>query len=36
MVEKEEKNLVIFLHRIKDLGDQKEKRRNKKIERDLR
>ena len=25
MVEEEEKNLVIFLHRIKDLGDQKEK-----------
>ena len=25
MVEKEEKNLVIFLHRNKDLGDQKEK-----------
>ena len=24
MVEEEEKNLVIFLHRIKDLGDQKE------------
>ena len=35
MVEEEEKNLVIFLHRIKDLGDQKEKeeerRRLKKI-----
>ena len=25
MVEEEEKNLVIFLHMIKDLGDQKEK-----------
>ena len=25
MVEEEEKNWVIFLHRIKDLGDQKEK-----------
>ena len=25
MVEEEEKNLVIFLHRIKDLGDQKDK-----------
>ena len=25
MVEEEEYNLVIFLHRIKDLGDQKEK-----------
>ena len=37
MVEEEEKNLVIFLHRINDLGYQKEKkRRKKKIERDLR
>ena len=25
MVEEEGKNLVIFIHRIKDLGDQKEK-----------
>ena len=25
MVEEEENNLMIFLHRIKDLGDQKEK-----------
>ena len=25
MVEEEERNLVIFFHRIKDLGDQKEK-----------
>ena len=25
MVEEEEKNLVIFFYRIKDLGDQKEK-----------
>ena len=36
MVEEEEKNLVIFLHRIKDLGDKKEKEKEKKIERDLR
>ena len=25
MVEEEEKNLVIFLYRIKDLGDKKDK-----------
>ena len=25
MVEEEEENFVIFLHMIKDLGDQKEK-----------
>ena len=36
MVEEDEKNLVIFLDRIKDLGGQKERRRKKKIERDLR
>ena len=29
MVEEEEKNLVIFLHRIKDLGGQKEKEEEK-------
>ena len=27
MVKEEEKNLVIFLHRIKDLGDQKKKKK---------
>ena len=31
MVEKEEKNLVIFLHRIKDLGDQKEKEERRRL-----
>ena len=25
MIEEEKRNLVIFLHRIKDLGDQKDK-----------
>ena len=30
MVEDEERNLVIFLHRIKNLGDQKEKEKERK------
>ena len=31
MIEEEEKNLVIFFHRIKNLGDQKERKRLKEI-----
>ena len=30
MVDKEERNLVIFLHKIKDLGDQKDKEEERK------
>ena len=30
MVEEEEKNFVIFLYGIKDLGDQKEKEKERK------
>ena len=35
MVEEEEKNLVIFLHRIKDLGDQKEKEEERRRLKDI-
>ena len=35
MVEEEEKNFVIFLYRIKDLGDQKEKEKDRKILKEI-
>ena len=35
MVEKEERNLVIFLHRIKDLSDQKEKEEERRRLKDI-
>ena len=35
MVEEEENNLMIFLHRIKDLGDQKEKEEERRRLKDI-